>query len=291
MSHRLHVLVACHNRKSQTVASVKAMTTAAASANLLPILYLFDDGSVDGTAAAVEALPLEVNVVRGPGDAYWAQSMAQVESLALEVARPDDLLLWLNDDTVLTTDSFAMLVHVARKSEPTVCVGVTCATSCPSEPVATYGGLRRVGLHPLRFRLRGVTQTSEPVDAMNGNIVLMLVSVARQIGGINGAYAHAWADIDYAARAHATGVAVIQAAGVHGRCDRNAAPPRESLRLAYRRYRSRKGAGESESQKMLLRVVSPRAWRFFYAWSSVAFVVRWVLSGVMGSHSRRQIML
>lgn len=72
------VLIAAHNRREATVTAVKRFFELPQH---LPHwdarIYLADDGSTDGTADAVAALKLPVTIVSGPGDWFWARSLAE----------------------------------------------------------------------------------------------------------------------------------------------------------------------------------------------------------------------
>ena len=70
---KIAVLIASHNRRDATLGCMS---------RLLPQLgedarvYLVDDGSHDGTAAAVAGLKdKRINVINGDGSLFWAKGM------------------------------------------------------------------------------------------------------------------------------------------------------------------------------------------------------------------------
>jgi GT2 family glycosyltransferase len=75
-----------------------------------------------------------------------------------------------------------------------------------------------------------VSDTSVPVDTMNGNVVLVGRAVRDAVGAVRGdLFPHAFGDIDYGFTARDAGFEVMQAPGVVGECSRN--PPPASRRL------------------------------------------------------------
>ena len=66
-------ILACHNRRAKTLACLEALASQTAPCRLR--IVLFDDGSTDGTAAAVRRAHPQVDILPGTGDAYWAGGM------------------------------------------------------------------------------------------------------------------------------------------------------------------------------------------------------------------------
>jgi GT2 family glycosyltransferase len=275
LATRIHIIMTCHNRRDHTLTSLSALRASLEHSSLEASIHLCDDGSTDGTAEAVASFWPTAHVLRGDGSYYWAKGMRVAEDHARASASPSDLILWLNDDTELARDSIARLVDCLDRHPRSIVVGTTVADTASSE--STYGGMIRSGFHPLRYRLVGVTDVDTPVDAMNGNIVLQALETSTVLGGIDGHFSHAWADIEYAHRARASGREVIVAPGIHGCCSRNPPAPRLSFAKSWQRFRSVKGAGNSASLKRLLQAVRPRTWAFFFLWSYAGFVARWVV--------------
>jgi GT2 family glycosyltransferase len=206
---------------------------------------------------------VDITVLRGDGSAFWARGMAEAERAALqhEAMGPDDLILWLNDDVELEAQAVNTLLNTAN-SEDVVVVG---AMRDPRTGDITYSGLRRAGKHPLNFRR--VTPGNEPikVDTFNGNCVLVPARVARTLGGIDGGFAHALADIDYGLRCNKLGVPVLLASESVGLCARNPDPARTTTALAWDAFRSQKGGGNFPSLRRILRRTNPHTWWAFIA--------------------------
>ena len=112
---------------------------------------------------------------------------------------------------------------------------------------------------------------AQAIDTFNGNLVAVPVGVARELGGIDGEFAHAWADIDYGLRAGAAGFAVVLAPGTFGTCPRNEPNYSGSILTRWRRHRSRKGGGQPTSIKRLITRHEPTKW----PWAGWASVTLW----------------
>jgi GT2 family glycosyltransferase len=179
---------------------------------------LVDDGSVDGTAEAVrEGFP-GTRVIAGNGELYWARAMA----IAEEAARTEDpdLLVWLNDDAVLDHDAVRKLIDTAESvnEDARIVVG---ALRDPTTGELTYSGVRRTGVHPLRFALVPPADRAIEVDTFNGNVALLSRAAMERVGPIDGEFAHATADYDYGLRAVSAGIPLLLAPGTVGTCPYN----------------------------------------------------------------------
>jgi GT2 family glycosyltransferase len=201
--------------------------------------------------------------------------MASAEASALELAGPEDLILWLNDDTNLDPSALLTLTSTFESHPSSILVGAT--RSAGEIEAVTYGGLIRDGIHPLRFRLASVSTKPVPVDSFNGNVVMVPSVVAHELGGIDGRYSHAWADIDYGLRATQQGREVLQVPGTVGVCERNPPQPHDTFRASWRQFRSKKGGGEPHSLRRIVAVARPRTWWVFVAWTNLSFALKWVI--------------
>lgn len=278
----VHVIMACHNRRELTVRAVSAITTSAAAAGLSITITVFDDGSTDGTAEALRSLCLNITVLRGDGSAFWARSMATAEAhvLTQEDVPDGDLILWINDDVDPDVGAVSALVSAARAAPGAVLVG---AVRDPSSGEVTYSGMTRAGLHPLRFVPVAPSKSLRAVDTSNGNLVAVPVHVARQLGGIDGEFSHALADIDYGLRCGRSDIPVLLLPGTHGTCSRNPPPPAESGLKAWKRFTSVKGGGHFASSRRIIRKSNPYTWPL---WISATYA-KWWIGRVQSTESRR----
>jgi GT2 family glycosyltransferase len=219
---RLCALITCFNRRDTTLACLAALERAAAVAGVPPRALVVDDGSRDGTAAALRSRFGWARVVEGGGDLYWARGMHLAQEHAMLEA--PGLLLWLNDDTHLDEDALARLLRthdqlVQGRAQPLVLVG---STRHPTTGQRTYGGCRRAGgLRTVAVRDVEPGQVAQRIDTFDGNIVLVNAAAARQLGNLDAGFEHAMADTDYGLRAGRLGIPVWLAPGTHGVCSTN----------------------------------------------------------------------
>jgi GT2 family glycosyltransferase len=260
---KLFVIMACHNRRELTLASVKRAQASADRAKVPISFTVFDDASTDGTAAALSQLPVSLQILAGDGSAFWAKSMAQAESAVLRDADDDsNYIVWLNDDVQLDEGAFSALIEISAGAPRSVVVG---ATRDPMTGIVTYSGMRRSRLHPLKFSSLNPTEYPQLVDAFNGNLVLVPAAIARRLGGMDGGFSHALADIDYGLRCGRAGVNVLLAPSTYGTCPRNPPPVRGAVWQDWLAFTGPKGGGNYQSVRRILRKSNPRSWRFFIA--------------------------
>lgn len=241
---KIAVLLACHNRKRSTLECLKRLSAAAGHAGLDHQIYLFDDGSSDGTADAVRHEHPDARIVQGDGQQFWNRSMHAIFALAMRDGYP--AYLWLNDDTMLEPDALDLLLSAHAGAERRIVVG---AVRDAASGTMTYGGMHRVNprWRPFLYRLVPPDgQQPAPVGVMNGNVVLIPQDVAQTLGNIEHTFEHGMGDIDYALRAARAGCHLLQTAAYVGTCSRNAIggthhdrnlPLRQRVRYAF----SRKG--------------------------------------------------
>lgn len=244
MTRRLTAVLACHNRRDKTLACLESLMacrlTAAAQGIGHVGVILVDDGSRDGTTAAVSQAFPDVHILTGDGTLWWGGAMARGLSA---VGDDSDFQLWLNDDVVLDADALTRLVAVhddlhAQTGKGAVVVG---STREPGDGTASYGGGVRGGFHPFRFTPVAPADQPVPCDVMNGNIVLVPRDAARRLGGMDPAFigVQGMGDTDYALRARMADIPVMLAPGTLGTCARGQRilPWRDGRRLLADRLR------------------------------------------------------
>lgn len=214
----LGVIMATHNRALTTRKCLESLLRFTPPGIHLKF-FVHDDGSTDQTVDVIRAITPKALITQGTGTDYWAKSMAIAERRALQDSSLD-VLLWMNDDVVVTQSGFARLLETYRDYPSAIVVGVTA----DALGNWTYGGLRKIGPRPLQVKGQGITEVSTSCDTFHGNSVLVPIQVAHRLGGIDGRYPHAYADIDYGLRATRAGIPVVQMAGIVGECFRLDSP-------------------------------------------------------------------
>lgn len=281
---KITVIMASHNRVRLTVVAIARAQQAADFASLDVNFIVFDDGSTDNTVSALASLTQQIHVMHGDGNAYWAKGMANAEHVALngELGSRPDYLVWLNDDVSLDLHAFAQLTRVPPGDFTKVLVG---AMRDPVNEQITYSGFRRSGAHPLRFALIEPTTAHQAIDTFNGNFVLVPTAVAVRVGGIDGSYSHALADIDYGLRCARLGIAVVLMPGTHGTCARNDEPVYQHLFADWVSFVGIKGGGNFASLRRILRKSNPCTWAVFILISYALWWSRRVIAAAGGKRS------
>lgn len=225
MGKTIAVLLTCHNRKAETVRCLECIARQKLQDDMAVRVYLVDDGSTDGTTAAVKEICPAAVLLQGNGSLYWGGGMRQAFSEAMKDGC--DFYLWLNDDVTLYDNALSFMVTtyqalVSSGHSKSILVG---STKDPQTGKLTYGGWQKGSwFRPMHFTAVIPGSATQLCDAMNGNCVLIPQEVARLVGNIDSAFTHTMGDFDYALRAREKGCTVWVVPGYIGTCTRN---PRE----------------------------------------------------------------
>lgn len=278
-------ILTSHNRRDLTVRCLGSYFGQAAPGWVLHAV-LVDDGSTDRTAQEVRTSFPDVEVVEGDGSLFWAAGMAAAEHVAAR--REPDYILWLNDDVVLQPHAVKELVAASRE-QPRVKVHlVTGAVASRLTGAVTYGGVRRRDSHPMRFDLVVPNGSAQSVDTVHGNLLLVPRCTYLRLGGIDSAFAHAYADFDYGLRVRAMGGNCVLAPSVLGWCEANDMPTVASMEISLlSKWRQMNGRKHSpfRSQVRYLRRHGGAAWFIFVLTPYVKMAVEHSLRRIRrGSH-------
>lgn len=215
---RIAVILACYNRRQNTIACLDAVLAQQELDDATLALYITDDASTDGTAAALQARYPGATLLAGSGALFWNGGMRLAWSAAM---RGDyDYFLWLNDDTFLQPDALRRMLDThaqARRggARPGIVVGSTHG----EHGETSYGGERqRSALQPLTLDLIPPKASMQPCDTFNGNCVLIDRRAVAILGNLDGGFIHAMGDTDYGLRAKKAAVPMWVMPGYAGRC-------------------------------------------------------------------------
>ncbi len=222
MTHlRIAVLMTCFNRRALTLRCLETLVQQPEFR--ATDLFLVDDGSTDGTGAAVRAMLPGAKVIQGDGSLFWNGGMRLAWSTARASGEQFDFYLWLNDDVELAPDTLAMLVAdadaMAPRGDPVI---LAAATTDPATGAISYGAHRRPSAaRPLRMGL--IQPVGKPVaaDTISGNIVLVAAAAEAVLGNMSPIFQHIYGDLDYGYRARRAGIPVALASRSGGTCAAN----------------------------------------------------------------------
>ena len=203
-STSLIAILTSHNRRAQTLACLRSFFAQQVDGVALHAV-LVDDGSSDGTADAVAA---EFRIARfctaaarfiGPGAWPWLRRKHFAPSR--------------------TTSCGSTTMWCCRRQRSATLIGIATAASGrlvvsgalvdPVSGVDSYGAMRRVDWHPLRYALVRPNGSLQDADTCNGNVLLVPAETLRVVGGIDGGFEHGYADFDYGLRVRKAGGRVV----------------------------------------------------------------------------------
>ncbi|MGK2907967.1 MAG: glycosyltransferase family 2 protein [Desulfuromonadales bacterium] len=271
MIEEIAVLLTCHNRREKTLACLETLFDQELPPGCKLRVYLTDDGSTDGTVAAVLQRFHAIRHLAGDGSLFWNGGMRLAFEEALKGNH--DFYLWLNDDTLLDLGAVESLLWAYAEVSGGVGAGaiVVGTTRSPRDGRPTYGGVvRRSSLRRTRFSLLEPGDEPLECETMNGNCVLIPRQVAKRLGTLDSTFVHGMGDFDYGLRARATGFQIWVMPGYAGTCDKNPQTGTfhdHSLPLAgrWRLMHSPKGLPTKEWRVFCRRHAGP-LWFLFFIW-------------------------
>ena len=195
---------------------------------------IVDDGSTDGTAAAVRKRFLDVEIVQGSGQLFWAGGMRHGWEQVVRNTVFDYLFVY-NDDVRLEKSAISCLLDASTGlTEPHIVVGSFLSED---ECLTTYGGRRRSSRwHPLKFaKIIEPDGTLQEADTLNMNGALISKSALSKVGFLSEYFVHSGADFEHGLKLRKAGGRVLVADRHIGYCDLNPAStslPEHSEQLA-----------------------------------------------------------
>ena len=167
-------------------------------------IYVFDDGSVDGTSDDIREYFPGVILIKGDGGNYWSQGMR----LAWEEASKQDydFYIWANVNTVLKEGAIAAVIE---NSQYLGNKAIITGTAVDENGQLSAGGRTKANKLVVPDPVIPV-----PCFTMNGNFVLVPRYVYKLLGNIDPSYHHALGDYDYGVRAFKLGLTRVVAPGI-----------------------------------------------------------------------------
>ena len=111
---RIVTLATCHNRREKTLSALNDLYAQELPESVNVEHVLVDDGSTDGTAAAVAERFPDVEIVPGAGKLFWAGGMRYGWEQAVR-GKMFDYLLVYNDDVRLETSALQQLLETSEE--------------------------------------------------------------------------------------------------------------------------------------------------------------------------------
>jgi GT2 family glycosyltransferase len=165
-------------------------------------IIVVDGGSTDGTRERIRLDYPQVELLKGQKELWWGEAMQLgIEHCLRHSGRDDDMLLMMNNDTVIESDYVATLVRVSQERNAAV-GGVIVDSSDPSR-VLDAGEF--IDWTTYSFPVKTVREPGETyvddVDLLSGRGTLIPLAMIRVAGNVNGSrFPHYIADCEFFSR-------------------------------------------------------------------------------------------
>lgn len=172
MSNPIYILIPVHNRRDTTLKGLRRLYADVTIQQWSELrVVVIDDGSSDGTAAALRVEFPTVIILSGDGNLWWTGAMHKGMEYAYR--HGCEAVIWLNDDCPPRPGSLAKL-HQVSHMQGNAIIGAACYTDEPYALIPTGAkGRTRVTAKPSDLL---------PVDEMSGHCVYIPRVVIDAIG-------------------------------------------------------------------------------------------------------------
>lgn len=209
---KVYILLPVHNRSAVTERFVDCLAAQTYKNNHL---ILVDDGSTDGTVKMVQAKIIELTVLKGSGDWWWAGSLQQgINWLEKHGAEGRDIVLFANDDITFDADFLQKAVGILDNLDAALLLPHLRdeKTGLPEE-----SGVE-ADLQKLTFN---EAASPDKINCLPTRGLFVRMADLRRIGGF-----HPWllphylSDYEFTIRAHRKGLRLITSADIAIQLDR-----------------------------------------------------------------------
>lgn len=125
----IHVVIPVHNRKEYTRGCLISLLQQDQKNFDICVI---DDGSSDGTSEMIQEEFPEITLLKGDGNLWWAGSMNKGIRHILEFCQPNDYILTLNDDVILSPDYISNLKKAANNYPDAIIGSVETTIDAPN---------------------------------------------------------------------------------------------------------------------------------------------------------------
>ncbi len=206
---RILAIFTCHNRRELTKRSIETLSR---NENVVFDYVAVDDGSTDGTAEMLQALPQKIDVVKGDGDLFWNRGMHKGMEYAKKTYPDYEYYLLMNDDTRFFAGIFDRMLPNLKKDA--VMVGAVCS----DQGELSYGAVKYI--KGIRYKIYGPKAQEMCFDTFNANCAVIPNEIFLQVG-IDPYYQHSIGDFDYGLQISKKGYAIRVYSEYVGECNDN----------------------------------------------------------------------
>ena len=210
------VVLTCYNRKEKTINCIQSL--AASNDSILFTFVVADDGSNDGTSAALNELgnTLDIHVLTGTGEWYYSRGMhAAMNYVINTMENTFDYVLMVNDDVTFFANSIQKIIAQSRAQNGTVVVGAMQ----DGQGNSSYGAVKYTkGYH---YRMMTISEYENEADTFMANCVLVPYPYFLDVGPIDAHYVHSLGDFDYGLMLKQRKYSIRSSMEYVGVCERN----------------------------------------------------------------------
>lgn len=209
--NKIAVIVPVFNRRETTLEFLRQIHEVDSDSVELKIIVV-DDGSTDGTTAAIKQNYDDVTVLCGNGNLWWTGAVNMGIRYALESPQKFDSVLIINDDLKLDKKFLINIIKIANKNNNALVSSVTINQDTGDrEEVLTAGFVREgrwLGIKGLRAGEPYSDKWSDVVecDLLTGASLLVPTAVFNEVGLMDDeGFPHNWGDFEFTLRASLNG--------------------------------------------------------------------------------------
>lgn len=226
MSTKVSIVAPIHNRRDITLQCLKSLERINKDQIEVDV-YIVDDGSTDGSSAAIREFYPQVNIIEGNGDLWYTEGTNVGIRKALEGKA--DYILAINDDSVFDHEFLNFLVQTARQHPKSVVGPLLLLWNEPHKlfqtaPIwSTFAGGWK---HWQKQTVWTVPSDPWEVDLIVGNCVLYPASAFQNCGLMDSKRFPNFGDAEYTPRLKRAGYKLIIDPRSRVFCQPNAMPER-----------------------------------------------------------------
>lgn len=208
-------MLTCFNRKEYTLSCLTSLVDG--NPNISFRFIITDDSSSDGTPEALQGLDYDVVLLSGNGQLFWNGGMTKALQYALDSGEKTDYYMLINDDVRFYEHSIEELIARQRPHPECVVAGATT----DSNGNTSYGGIRLLSKHFVKFAVIEPSKEYVLCDTFNGNCVLLPQDIFFRVGNVDPLYRHSMSDFDYGMKLRRLGIDIYNSEKHVGSCNDN----------------------------------------------------------------------
>lgn len=194
---KIHALASSFNRSKITIRCLESIFESHIPNNIDFKVTIVDDNSDDDTVNLIKLNFRQVNIIKSPGNLFWAGAMRYGWSIIKK--EQFDYLFAFNDDTLFSQDFLKSINDLLLIHPNKIIAG--SISSCSNNKKIIYGGVKRKSWHPLKFRGSTDEYGLKKPDTCNMNATLIPKKIIDDIGFLDKYFSHSKADFEFGLRA------------------------------------------------------------------------------------------